>query len=288
VAETSQNSIVVCAIARDVSETFDSDFKTIMSALERFKKVFWIVVESDSNDNSAIKLEAYSEMYDFFTVISLGSLSRKLDKRTERLAFARNAYLKELLSNSKYQNAEVIAIADLNKLNTLLNKQAVEKAFEHKIWDMCTANQSGPYYDIWALRHEFWSPNDCWRQLDFYRKYTSRPNFTLNAAVNIRMLKIPISSEPIKVDSAFGGFALIKKKYISNDKMYNGLTDEGLQVCEHVSFCRKITEAKGEIYILPTLINTDFTDHSRQITLRFRLIRNCKYPIKLLRKMFHR
>jgi hypothetical protein len=102
------------------------------------------------------------------------------------------------------------------------------------------------------------------------------------------MLKIPISSEPIKVDSAFGGFALIKKKYISNDKMYNGLTDEGLQVCEHVSFCRKITEAKGEIYILPTLINTDFTDHSRQITLRFRLIRNCKYPIKLLRKMFHR
>ncbi len=287
-AETSQNSIVVCAIARDVSETFDSDFKTIMSALERFEKVFWIVVESDSNDNSAIKLEAYSKMYDFFKVISLGSLSNKFDKRTERLAFARNAYLKELLSNSKYQNAEVIAIADLNKLNTLLSKQAVEKAFEQKIWDMCTANQSGPYYDIWALRHEFWSPNDCWRQLDFYRKYTTRPNFTLNAAVKIRMLKIPISSKPIKVDSAFGGFALIKKKYISNDKMYNGLTDEGLQVCEHVSFCRTITEAKGEIYILPTLINTDFTDHSRQTTFRFRLMRNCKYPIKLLRKMFHR
>lgn len=287
-AETSQNSIVVCAIARNITKTFDSDFKTIMSALQRFEKIFWIVVESDSNDNSAIKLKTYSEKYNYFTVISLGSLSDQFNKRTEKLAFARNVYLKELLSNSKYQNIEVIAIADLNKLNTLLSKQAVDMAFEHKIWDMCTANQSGPYYDIWALRHEYWSPNNCWEQLDFYRQYTSRPNFTLNAAVNIRMLKIPTSSAPIKVDSAFGGFAFVKKKYIVNDKMYNGLTDRGTQVCEHVSFCREITEAKGEIYILPCLINTDFTDHSRQITLRYKIIRNCKYLIKLLLKMIHR
>ena len=29
-------------------------------------------------------------------------------------------------------------------------------------WAVMTANVKGRYYDIWALREDNWSPNDCW------------------------------------------------------------------------------------------------------------------------------
>ena len=35
--------------------------------------------------------------------------------------------------------------------------------WQYQNWDVFTANTSDIYYDIWALRHNNWSPNDCWQ-----------------------------------------------------------------------------------------------------------------------------
>jgi hypothetical protein len=285
VPQYEENTIVVCAVARNISSTLNKDFERINLALKMFKKVLWIVIESDSTDQSVETLANLSNKNPNFYFKSLGNLSQKFKSRTEILAYARNAYLEELLTNKKYLNVNLIAIADLNNLNSKLIAEAVDSALALPNWGMCAANQDGPYYDIWALRHELWSPNDCWEQLEFFRKYSNKKNLTLNSSVNMRMLKIPRNSEPIEVDSAFGGFALVSKKLITNSSMYVGKDSRGREICEHISFCEEVRSSGERILVVPSLINTRYTDHSLRSTFMYSIYRNMSYPRKFLRKI---
>jgi hypothetical protein len=278
-------SIIVCAVARDVSSTIRQDFHRINKSLDRFHQIFWLVVESDSSDNSVETLESLKEEFSNFNYLTLGKLRDEFNLRTEILAFARNTYLSEIINNKIYKNVDYVAIADLNNLNNKLSARSVNSALDLQVTAMLTANQKGPYYDIWALRHHLWSPNDCWEQLEFFRKYTFKPNSTLNASVNLRMMRIRTDSEPIEVDSAFGGFAILPKSFIVDDSMYEGTNQNGREICEHVSFCRKIRESGGHILVVPSLINTSFTDHSFRSTKIYSIYRNLGYPIKLIRNL---
>lgn len=280
------NKIVVCAVARNVAKTIRKDFKRINASLSRFSEIHWVIVESDSNDNSIEELKALKAESTNFDFIHLGNLRDQFVSRTELLAHARNVYLKEVTSNEKYKDIDFLAIADLNNLNRKLNAKAVNSAFELTESAMLTANQDGPYYDIWALRHHLWSPNDCWEQLAFYRRYSSKANSTLRAAVNIRMMKIPSQSRPIEVESAFGGFAIVPRAFILDASMYEGKTTNGHDVCEHVSFCKVIRENGGKIFVVPSLINTTYTDHSFRSTFLYSIYRNFKYPLKYISKLF--
>ena len=99
--------------------------------------------------------------------------------RFPAMARARNVYLEELLTNTAYSKFNYVVVADFNNLNNLINAEAIESCFKRDDWDVCCANQDGPYYDIWALRHHLWSPNDCWQELEFLRKYISYPERSL-------------------------------------------------------------------------------------------------------------
>lgn len=282
-----EDTILVCAVARNISSSLHKDFDRINLALRKFKNILWIVIESDSTDQSVETLAEFSSRNPNFDYKSLGKLSQKFNSRTEILAFARNAYLEELLTNAKYTNVNLIAIADLNNLNSKISADSVNSALALSDWGMCTANQDGPYYDIWALRHELWSPNDCWEQLEFFRKYSRKKNLTLNSSINSRMLKIPRDSAPIEVDSAFGGFAFVSKKHVTNSSMYRGKDTRGREICEHVSFCEEVRNSGGRIFVIPSLINTRFTDHSFRSTPIYSIYRNMGYPIKYLRKLLN-
>lgn len=283
--EYEDDTILVCAVARNISSTLQKDFDRINLALGKFEKILWLVIESDSTDQSVETLAELSKGNPNFNYKSLGTLSQRFSSRTEILAFARNSYLEELLTNEKYLNVKLIAIADLNNLNSKICADSINSALAFTDWGMCTANQDGPYYDIWALRHELWSPNDCWQQLEFFRKYSHKKNLTLNSSVNLRMLKIPRDSEPIEVDSAFGGFALVSRKHITSASMYIGRDTHGRAICEHVSFCEEVRKSGGRIFVIPSLINTSFTDHSFRSTRIYSIYRNLGYPIKYLRKI---
>jgi hypothetical protein len=261
------------------------DIRRINSAFSDFTKIYWIIIESDSDDDSVKVLEKMSGESENIKFITLGNLKSKFESRTEILAHARNVYLEWLLSDSTYSDINMVAIADLNNLNRIVNLNSVRAAIGTPGWDMCTANQSGRYYDVWALRHRLWSPNDCWEQLDFYRRYSVRKNLTLNSSVNIRMLRIPKKSVPIEVESAFGGLALIKKSFISSSVMYRGLTDAGHQVCEHVSFCQEVRNQEGKILVIPSFINANYTDHSLRSTYIYSIFRLLGYPLKFIKKL---
>lgn len=275
-------TILVTGIVRDVASTINQDVDLIEGALRDFHSVKWFLVESDSADNTVDQLDSLSLERDDFSYTSLGKIQNSVESRTVGMAKARNRYLKELRENPKYQVIDIIAVADFNGLNSKLTRDSVASCFAVENWDACFANQSGRYYDIWALRHPIWSPNDCWEQLSFFRRYYRFPEFALAASVRSRMIRIPRDSEWIEVDSAFGGFALYKRDAIGN-ALYEGLTVEGHAICEHVLFHAEMRKNQKRLFINPSLINTRVTDHSVRMNLSSTIVRIVQYPLKFMK-----
>jgi hypothetical protein len=275
----------VTGIVKDISKTIDSDLSQIENALSDFKEVLWFLVESDSKDSSVEKLEKLSKSRKNFRYISLGSIQDAGKPRTIGMARARNICLEEAKSYVPYKEVDYVAVSDFNRLNSRLSVMGIRSCFENPIWDACFANQSGRYYDVWALRHPLWSPNDCWQQHAFFRKFYRFPELALNASVRNRMIHIPRNSDWIEVDSAFGGFGIYHREtYLLGS--YTGITSENLPICEHVPFHAELRKNGKRLFVNPALINTKSTDHSKRFKLKGTMYRLLKYPFKFIRKWF--
>ena len=279
--ETKQ--ILITGIVKDVANTLVSDIERLSMSFSRFSEISWFLVESNSTDNSIETLSKLSREMSNFQYVSIEPIKDSKKSRTEDLAEARNRYVEEVKQNTRFSSVEYVVISDFNNLNKSLSKSAVDSCFEVEVdWDVCCANQSGKYYDIWALRHPLWSPNDCWESHAFFRRHTFVPETSLRIAVTSRMIRIKKSSEWIEVDSAFGGLAIYKKSVILNSS-YRGLTADLKPICEHVPFNLRIREQGARIFINPKFINFRSTDHSTRSGYGKKLLRVLAYPLKLAR-----
>ena len=144
---------------------------------------------------------------------------------------------------------------------------------------MCAANQRGPYYDIWALRHKNWSPNDCWAQYKFLNIYDPDTEKNIYSSVYSRMITLPINSAWIEVDSAFGGLAIYKKE-LFNIAEYVGLDEHGEEVCEHVHFHNRLKQHGAKLFINPQLINAEYTEHTAHLLFKKSIVRKLKAIVK--------
>jgi len=261
--------VLVVGTARNCAKHLKNDIFRLQDALTDFKKIYWLVVESDSNDGTLFELEWLASNVSSFCYISLDNLSEKLPSRTERIAFCRNIYMQKIKQTYPYSNVDFVLVADLDGVNKLITREAIRSCFTRNDWDVCTANQNGHYYDIWALRHRVWSPNDCFEQSEFLRSYglgKRRANF---AAIHSKQLVIPPSAPWINVESAFGGLALYRKDAIASGE-YAGALKGGVSICEHVILHQQITDKGFKIFINPALINADITEHTYAHYLRER------------------
>ncbi len=258
-------NFLIVGLVRDCGKTIEGDVLKIRSALNSFKHIQWLVIESDSRDDTAEKLKALEQNVENFRFISLGVLRDKFPLRTERIAFCRNRYLDELKNNQAYDNIDYVIVADLDGLNSLLNEQAFLSCWSRDDWDVCAAKQRGPYYDVWALRHKIWSPNDCWAQYRFMVKNHISKNKALFSAIHSRMIKVPEDSDWIEVDSAFGGFAIYRREVLEGVR-YVGLSDCGEEVADHVALNHMIKSRHHRIFINPRLINAGYTEHTIQLS----------------------
>lgn len=278
-----QKTIIVMGIVRNVFNSIEKDVSIIKKALKNFKEVHWFLVESDSSDESVSKLKEISERESNFSFVSLGKIQNSSNSRTIGLSTARNRYLSELRENPKYKTLDYIAVSDFNGLNNKLSHIGIQSCFTRSDWDACFANQLGRYYDIWALRHFLWSPNDCWQQLNFYRKYIKFPERALSLSIKSRMIHIPSGSEWIEVDSAFGGFGIYRRETLEIGT-YFGNDFNGIPICEHVSLHLELRKHGKKLFINPSMINARSTDHSRRTYFPSTIYRLSKYPYKLLKK----
>lgn len=251
-------SVLVAGVVRDCARSIYPDVSRLHSALVDFGSVHWLVVESDSADDTVAALKTMSNRFENFRYISLGKLSDKYPMRTERIAYCRNAYVRELNENPEYKAVDIVIVADLDGMNDRISAGAIATCFSRNDWDVCTANQQGPYYDIWALRHEIWCPNDCWKQAVFLKRFGLSVKDAKYAGVYAKKIKIPEDEEWIEVDSAFGGMA-IYRKHVLEDAQYIGVGSDGEKVCEHVPLHAQLRARGYRVFLNPALINTGDT-----------------------------
>ncbi|ANI98906.1 hypothetical protein A8O14_01625 [Polynucleobacter wuianus] len=250
-------TVLLAGTARDVAPYIASEMKHLLGALKIFKKVFVLIIESDSSDDTIEALEKLKGSISNFDYISMGKLVGKIPIRTERLAYCRNQIIQAVSENSKYSEVDFVILSDLDGLNTHLNGKSIADCWDTSVpWDVVTANQLDFYYDVWTLRHKFWSPGDCILQqinLEPILGYDQ----SVNLAVWARQVRLPITAGYIEVDAAFGGFAIYKKQaYIAGKYVGSAVTD-GVwhEACEHVAHCGDMRKRGYRIFINSALIN---------------------------------
>ena len=250
----SQSEILIAGPARNNQDILAAEVNTLLNSVSGFKKAFFLVIESDSTDNTVGELENLKQSTPLLDFISLGRLAKKKPKRTERLAFARNHILEEVRSNPLYANVDFIFMADLDGINRGITREKIESCWDlNEPWDVITAIQSERYYDIWALRHPDWNPIDCFTQRSRLEKLIGK-DAANTLAVKAKQVILP-SSGMIEVDSAFGGLAIYKRDALLAGH-YIGLDDHGNEACEHVSFHSDLRKTGYRIFINCALVNS--------------------------------
>ena len=249
------SEVLIAGTARNVERFIRSDIDCLRKSFSDFKKIHFLIIESDSSD-ATLKILAQLKLENkTFDYIALGNLSSTLPKRTQRIAFCRNKVIDVLLSNSQYSQVNYVAVADLDSVNAKLTREGVRSCWDLEVdWGGVTANQTDEYYDIWALRHDYWNADDCWVQ----RKELERLTSTLFAEnLSILSKKIHISSitPPIEVHSAFGGLAIYKRDAFVSSR-YIGLREDGSEICEHVPFHQQMRENGFKLFINPKMLNS--------------------------------
>ena len=260
-----ESSILVAGLARNCATHIEEDIQKIRSAFSNAKEISYLIIESDSSDSTVQTLGKLSSTIPRFSFSSLGNLCEHHPKRTDRISFCRNHYLYLINNDPAYSNIDFVVIADLDGVNAQLTPNAVKSCWSRENWDVCAANQAGPYYDIWALRHTLWAPNDCWREAEYLRTVGMSHFRSITTSVYSKMVRLDPSHDWIEVDSAFGGLAIYKKEILFDAK-YAGLNSNGSEVCEHVFFHQHLRSMGRRIFINPSFINANVVEHARYAT----------------------
>ncbi|MAA73500.1 MAG: hypothetical protein CMN28_02180 [Salinisphaeraceae bacterium] len=279
------SEILVTGVARDVATTIIGDIERLRDALRQFKRVHWLIIESDSADETAAVLADLSQRVPDFDSLSLGATEADWPERTNRIANARNQYVHAIRNEPGYSDVQYVIVADLDNVNDLVTAQTIETCWSRSDWDVCAANQQGPYYDIWALRHPVWCPGDCHAEAALMRPYLHDPREAAHLAVDARRITLRATADWIPVDSAFGGLAVYRKDCFEIAR-YIGWVN-GRPVCEHVPFHQTLRAAGKKLFINPALINTAYTDHSRYLHPWRQLRKTLKTALGMPGKIHH-
>jgi glycosyltransferase involved in cell wall biosynthesis len=275
-------ALVVVGCVRNGAKTVRRAVEALARATAGFATVRFLIVESDSTDETLAELQRLRNERTGFQFTSLGALAEQIPARTERIAACRNRYLDELRLDPQYADVDYVMVADLDGVNNDLRAEAVATCWASKQpWDVVAANQSDAYYDIWALRHPDWCPVDCHEQYSRLRTVFDKPR-ALAIAIHSRMAQLSPRANWIEVDSAFGGLAIYRREALLGGH-YSGMC-EGHTVCEHVPLHAELRAKGCRIFINPALINAHRTDHSARIRLRVRLRREIEAAGKRLRE----
>ncbi len=118
---------------------------------------------------------------------------------------------------------------------------------------MCAANQLGPYYDVWGLRHDLWNPSDCWNNNELLTSVLGELN-ARKVSISSKMIHLNPSQAPIKVQSAFGGLALYRRNILKGQS-YSETLVNGKEVCDHVDLNLRLSSFGYKLIINPKMIN---------------------------------
>ncbi len=264
---TSENlRIFLVGVCRNVENTIIHELENLQSVIGQacYKS---LIIESDSDDETVNQLRKFSAGKNDFYFESLGNLKETIPSRTARIAHCRNKYMDFL--NKEARDEDFVVIADLDGANADLTKSRFETIWDRTNWDVCTANQLFAYFDIWALRAKGWSDIDWMEEYDQLVACGVSSRTALRIALYSKMKRISPKNDWIPVDSSFGGLGIYRFRAIRGLSYLGELN--GREICEHVPFHRSIRDRGGRIFIVPGLINCDYSSHTEILKFSVRL-----------------
>jgi FkbM family methyltransferase len=226
-----------------------------------YRETAYVFVENDSTDDTRAQLEDWL-VGKTGELISLDGLDAELPTRTERIARARNAYL-DAVRSSALREFDDLVVLDLDEVNSRPTDLESFVAARDYLWAeeqrvAVFANAAPFYYDIWALRHPKWSPDDCWvsvaRETPLLGRAAAEKRFVYD-----RQIALPASAAPVEVDSAFGGLGIYKMP-AALASTYIGRNGPSI-ICEHVTFHETLRRNGGVLTIYPKLSVTTSPEH---------------------------
>lgn len=259
-----EQGLLLAGIAKDVRKAIPHILRNAEACGELFRDHKIIVVENSSSDGTKEflrkwALERADRIHidaDFISPIRSDTNPR--GPNVPLLAGYRNLYL-ECASKEDLERYPFLCIFDCDEVNV---KPVESKAISLGLDFLSAredraaifANQRGFYYDIWALRHNVWCPNDCWQEVRAW----CEAGFSREAAwacIGSRQVHIPSTAPPIEVASAFGGLSIYKTTFVRECK-YGDFQENGTVGCEHVSLHQQIRNRGGRLFVFPALMNS--------------------------------
>lgn len=246
---------VFMGVARDCARHLPAVLENIDRFAGLYDRARFVFVVSDCRDDTAERLRRWlGERGRDGTLIDLGMLEPSLPRRTERIARARNEGLEEVARRA--DGFDHLVVADLD--DVLARPVPIEGFRAAVAWldgdpsrAAVFAGATPRYYDVWALRHDRWCPDDCWHPI------WGRPDGeSFEAAkfreVFARQVALPADLPPVAVRSAFGGLGIYRLPFALAAR-YRGVDSQDRDVSEHVAFNAAILAAGGALFVVPAL-----------------------------------
>jgi len=260
--------LYVVGTVRNVERTLRMELLRVYNLFSKhFAVIETFLVESDSNDKTLHIMETLSSELEGFKYVSLGNLEKGIYNRIERLSLCRNRYV-QYLRDEKIDTNSLVLVLDLDIRNTRLDADGILAALDAiNSWDAVFANQTGRYFDIYALRHKTWNSVNCFEYESYLKTHGLRN--ARKKAIWSKMIKIPKNYQEINVQSAFGGMGLYRLDcFLKSD--YTPRTELESQFSEHVVLHNKLIERGARLCILPSFVNFGWNPHNLSSILIFR------------------
>ena len=255
-----------------------ADLEAVLANIQALRGLFrhsrLLVLENDSSDATRQLLAAHGQVDPGLRALALTGLNGRIPVKTVRLAHLRNGALAWLRRQGALEQEALVLVLDLDGVNAApwdLGRfaEVLEWFWPQREAAAVFANQRGPYYDLWALRHPQLCPDDIWeRMLEARLADATTPDGALfEQVIGPRQLSFEPSLPPFQVESAFGGLGFYKSQWLQACAMpYVGETTRWLerqgrpelirwQCAEHVSFHAGLRAAGGSLWIHPALLN---------------------------------
>jgi hypothetical protein len=281
--------VVLVGTISNAAGNLRSDLMKVIKAMSALDLIQIFLVESDSSDTTISILEDLHFEIENFNFVSLGHLGLEIPDRIHRIRHCRNVYVEEVRKMIESADIEYVFVADLDGMNSKISSEAVLSSFARDGWGAVLANQRGGYYDVLALRHPTWCPQDVLVDLrheqsliddtdlprrSFIRRTSRRVEYdrARKKAIYSRMIRIKHDEDWLEVNSGFGGLGIYKAELFSrfDYTLHEGDLDFE---SEHVAFSKRITDDGHKIFINPRMINNHFNTYNLN---RFLLVRQIR------------
>lgn len=247
--------VVFTGLARDCAHALQPILQAVEQLGSRCEDWGYVFLENNSVDRTSRCLHQFDQVHRRGTVRSLGNLDTEIPLRTQRLARLRNLCLETIFADRRLSAFDFLVVMDLDGVNEQIDAGRLLHLMDRRIprWTAFFANQRNRYYDIWALRHRTWCPEDCWKQVRL-RPASMSFDDAESLYVSKRQIRLDPRSGFVPVESAFGGLGLYRLQLLRECR-YVGIDGDGHQICEHVAFHADCLKQGGRLYIDTALLN---------------------------------